>query len=54
MDAAGLEPGVYVYVRILDTGGIRGRRANNVQFAGTPNVKESAGVAAVPPQETKW
>jgi len=33
MEAAGLEPGDYVYVRLLDTGDIRVRPVKNVQPA---------------------
>ena len=52
MEAAGLEPGDYVYVRLLDTGDIRVRPAKSVQLVGLPNAEP--GAAAAPPKETRW
>jgi antitoxin component of MazEF toxin-antitoxin module len=55
MEAAGLEPSDYVYVRLLDAGDIRVRPAKNVQLAGLPNAEPGGGAAAaVPRGETKW
>ena len=55
MEAAGLEPGDYVYVRLLDSGDIRVRPAKNVISANQPPADE-AGPAAVktPLEEVKW
>ena len=54
MEAAGLESGDYVYVRLLDTGDIRVRPVKNVQLAGLPNTEPGGGAVAVPGKETKW
>lgn len=54
MEAAGLEPGDYVYVRLLDTGDIRVRPFKNVQLADMPGSAAGAGATTAPPEETKW
>jgi len=54
MEAAGLEPGDYVYVRLLDTGDIRVRPVKNAQLAGMPDSAPGASAATAPPAETKW
>lgn len=52
MEAAGLEPGDYVYVRLLDTGDIRVRPVKNVQPAGVPHTEPD--MAAVPIKVSTW
>jgi antitoxin MazE len=50
VEAAGLEPGDYVHVRLLDTGDIRVRPVKNAQLAQEPGSRPPAA----PPEETKW
>lgn len=56
MEAAGLEAGDYVYVRLLDTGDIRVRPVKNPQLAVrlVPEKRVEAAPPAAPTKETKW
>lgn len=58
MEAAGLESGDYVYVRLLDTGDIRVRPVKNAQPAGQAvvviDVGEGAAVTVPAAKEAKW
>jgi antitoxin component of MazEF toxin-antitoxin module len=54
MDAAGREPGDYVYARLLDTGDIRVRPIKNVQRAITRGSAPCTRWATAPPEETNW
>jgi antitoxin MazE len=54
MEAAGLEAGDYVYVRLLDTGDIRVRPVKRVQIVGQADSIADAVDTATPAKETKW
>ena len=54
MEAAGLEAGDYVYVRLLDTGDIRVRPVKNPQLAVRLVPEKHAGTTAAPTKDTKW
>lgn len=57
MEAAGLEAGDYVYVRLLDNGDIRVRPAKNVQPVAAIDSSENGAdidAATAPPKETTW
>jgi antitoxin MazE len=54
MEAAGLEAGDYVYVRLLDTGDIRVRPVKRVQIVGQAASIADAVDTATPAKETKW
>lgn len=54
MEAAGLQAGDYVYIRLLDTGDIRVRPVKNPQFAIRLVPEKAVEVTAAPTKETKW
>lgn len=54
MEAAGLEAGDYVYIRLLDTGDIRVRPVKSPQLAVRLVPEKAAEATAAPTKETKW
>jgi antitoxin MazE len=54
MEAAGLEPGDYVWVRLLDTGDIRVRPVKNPQLAVRLVAEKAAEEPSRAPKEPKW
>lgn len=54
MEAAGLEPGDYVWVRLLDTGDIRVRPVKNPQLAIRLVPEKPVETAVAPTKEAKW
>ena len=54
MEAAGLAPGDYVWVRLLDTGDIRVRPVKNPQLAVRLVPEKAVEEPARAPKEPKW